>query len=138
VGVADLAGNLLDGNGDGRPGGVYTALFAEGRQLSYVDNNRNKVTLQLTGGGTMDLVLGPDGQARQLRLVGAVSRRSTLTGSVRRPRSGLTVLPSIVGLDGARNRLKTPPFQIGAISTTAAIDPPPATRGHLGRMIRRP
>jgi hypothetical protein len=139
VGVADLAGNLLDGNNDGRPGGSYTALFTQGKQLSYVDNTGNHVTLRLTGGGTMDLVLAPDGAVRQLQLVGVVSGRSTLSGSVRRSRSGgtgLTVLPPIGGLDGARNRLTTPPFLIGVVSATAA-DSPSATKSHPGKLSHR-
>jgi hypothetical protein len=37
IGVADASGNLLDGNYDGRPGGVFVAFFRKGQHLVFND-----------------------------------------------------------------------------------------------------
>jgi hypothetical protein len=92
--------------------------------LTYTDGGNNSVTLQLTGGGQMELFRGPDGEARLLRLEGVNPGRSTLSGSVSRPRAGgtgVTFIPRIVGLNGVNNQLQTPPFFIGS-ATAAAVD----------------
>ena len=81
AGVADTTGALLNG---GVTGGPYVAQFALGTRLSYADGTGNRVALALTGGGLMELRLGPDSQAQQLRLIGAQPGRSTLNGTVRR------------------------------------------------------
>ena len=115
IGVADTSGNLLDGNYDGRPGGVFTATFAQGQHLSYPDGNGNSVSLSLSGGGTMILTRRANGNAWQLSLLNAVPGRTTLTGQVRKAgpgATGLTPIPSIVGTAGVRVLLTNPPFVV--------------------------
>jgi hypothetical protein len=116
IGVADTNGILLDGNYDGRPGGVFTATFARGQHLSYPDGNGNVVSLSLSRGGTMILTRRANGNAWQLSLLNVVPRRTTLTGKVRKAgpgATGLTPIPSIVGTAGVRVLLTNPPFVVG-------------------------
>jgi parallel beta-helix repeat protein len=130
VGVADINGNLLDGNYDGLPGGVFTATFARGQHLSYPDGNGNSVGLKLSGGGTMVLTRRANGNAWQLSLQNTAAGRSTLSGQVRKASpgaTGLTPISSIVGTAGVRNLLTNPPFVVGG--QPAANDPAvPASR----------
>jgi hypothetical protein len=119
VGVADLAGNLLDGNYSGQPGGVFVTQFALGNQLSYIDAQGNHVSLRLAGGGQIELFRGDNGNAQLLRLAGTVAGRSTLSGQVHKSPAGgngLTPIPVIAGADSARIALTNPPFVIGTIA----------------------
>jgi cyclophilin family peptidyl-prolyl cis-trans isomerase len=120
-GLADPAGNLLDGDGDGVAGGNVSVSFARAPQLRYPDRNGDIVTLQLARGGVLDLIRAADGEGRALRLLSPVPGRSVLTGSVRRPRrtgDGTTTLGTLTvpgSLATIRSRLRTPPFFIGQI-----------------------
>jgi hypothetical protein len=133
VGVADTSGNLLDGNYDGHPGGVFVATFAHGQSLTYPDGGGNRVGLNLSGGGTMILTRHASGNAWQLSLVSTVPGRSALSGHVKKASpgaTGLTPIPSIVGASGVRILLTDPPFVIGS-ETSAALGAtgPGARRG---------
>jgi hypothetical protein len=122
VGVADTSGNLLDGNYDGVPGGVFTASFARGHDLTYYDDDGNRVSLRLSHRGTMSLTQHADGSAWQLVLSNVVAGRSTLSGQVRKVAphaTGVTTIPSIVGSAGVRVLLTDPPFVIGAPSNAS-------------------
>ena len=129
IGVADTSGNLLDGNYDGRPGGVFTATFARGQHLSYPDGNGNSVSLRLSGEGTMVLTRRANGDAWQLSILNAAPGRTTLTGQVRKVgagATGLTPIPSIVGTAGVRVLLTNPPFVVdGQPSSINALNPAP-------------
>jgi hypothetical protein len=117
VGVADTSGNLLDGDYNGHPGGVFTAYFARSPHLRYLDGHGNSVFLTLAGGGTMVLVRHASGEAWQLTLLHTVPGRSTLSGTVRKAAAGatgVTTIPSIVGTAGVRVLLTNPPFVVGA------------------------
>jgi titin len=119
VGVADVSGNLLDGNYDGHPGGVFVATFAQGPQLSYLDSHGNSVSLRVTGGGSMLLTRRANGDAWQVGLLHVVPGRTALSGQVRRASpgaTGITPISSIVGTAGARVLLTDPPFVVGNIS----------------------
>jgi hypothetical protein len=127
VGVADTSDNLLDGNYDGRPGGVFTAYFARSPHLSYLDGHGNSVSLRLAGGGTMVLVRRASGEAWQLTLLHTVPRRSTLSGTVRKAAAGatgVTTIPSIVGTAGVRVLLTDPPFVVGAEPAMSTVGSP--------------
>jgi hypothetical protein len=122
--VTDVAGNLLDGNRDGIPGGRYVALIGRGVNLRYVDRDGDRVALQLLRGGTLELRRAFNGEAEQLRILNPVPGRSELAGHLRIPRTGSdgrTTLPVILGARGVRNRLRNPPYVIGRISE-AAVD----------------
>lgn len=117
--MTDLAGNRLDGNGDGTPGGNFVRSFGLGQTLSYPDSNRDLVTLRLTGGGVMELIRGSDGEGERLRLLGPHAGVSVLSGTVRRPTTGgdgITHVLSLTGITGVQNRLTNPPFVVSQIS----------------------
>lgn len=116
-GIRDLAGNLLDGGGTGAPGSNYAALFAQGKQLSYVDNGGNRVKLRLKGMGYLEQVLTSYGEGVTLNLAGMIPHRTTLTGKIlhRRGGTGQTMLGTIGGLGqfgDVKILLKTPPFRV--------------------------
>jgi hypothetical protein len=136
IGVADTAGNLLDGNNDGRPGGVFVATFAMGQHFSYLDNSGNSVGLRLSGGGTMQLTRRANGAGWQLTLIHITPGSTRLTGQVHRATSGasgVTTIGSIVGLSGVRNLLTNPPFIVGTQANTAVL---PSSSGRRAPVVR--
>ncbi len=124
-GLTDLSGNYLDGTGTGaNAGSAYSTVIGEGNALTYTDRSGDTVNLRLSGPGLMALRRGLDGEAQQLRIVGAAPGATTLTGQVRRPRrgaGGVTGIPSIAGASGVAVKLRPPAFRIGGISA-AAVD----------------
>ena len=72
-GVKDLAGNLLDGDLDGVPGGVFSVAMARGRNLAYTDGDGSQVNLALSGPGILDASLDlATNTAKHVRVLGAV------------------------------------------------------------------
>jgi hypothetical protein len=143
-GLTDLAGNQLDGS-SGQSGTPLYMTIAVGTKLSYIDSDKNSVSLQLAKGGLIAIVISPAGVVQQLDLVDPVPGKSTLTGTVRRRAGGTgrAKLPPIGGSAGARIRLKTPPFYFAApspidVETQAmpAVDVAPNSRIAL-RLSRR-
>jgi hypothetical protein len=133
AGVADSTEALLNAGTTNAP---YIADFALGTRLSYIDANGNKVGLTLTGGGVMELRLGANGEAEQLRIVGAVRGRSTLTGQVRRASRGATghtTLPVLLSSPGVKVHLKSFTVETAA---TAPAGPAPAPKPTLGHKIK--
>jgi hypothetical protein len=114
-GVSDTTGRLIDGNGDGQPGGDYVAALARGSALSYRDRDGDVVSIKLRGGGVLELNQRADGTIEQLRVVGAVPGRSVLSGRVVRAGkgNGRTTLGKIVDLNGVKNLLTSPRFIVG-------------------------
>jgi len=118
AGIADLAGNPLGGGVD------YVGLFARGTSLQYTDSNGDAVSLQVQGGGFLDLVRSAAGEARLLTLQAAVPGRTALNGGVTKPRNGgdgVTVIDAIEGLGAfgeVRVGLKSPPFVSRGLPTT--------------------
>jgi hypothetical protein len=117
-GIKDLAGNALDGNKNGEPGGVavmrYKTTF--GRNVKYVDQDGDAVRLNLRGGGRVYVLqeLNPhkdasSGQAVQVWLTERVRVTSVLRGSV---------VPTRRGGDGhatIRELLWTEPAQLDVL-----------------------
>jgi uncharacterized repeat protein (TIGR01451 family) len=115
-GVSDLSGLLIDGNGDGRPGGDYVAILARGRSLRYRERDGDLVGLRLNGGGVLELHQRADGTVQQVRIVGAAPGRSELHGIVlrfRRGGDGKTTIGAVTGLGGVRNLLTSARFLVG-------------------------
>ena len=115
--VRDVAGNILDGNGNGSPGSNYVASFAQGNKLQYIDSSGNKVMLKVSGAGYLEQVRDSNGDGELLELVGAVSHRTTLSGTIRKVKrsSGRTMLGAIEGLGtfgAVRVLLTSPPFLV--------------------------
>jgi hypothetical protein len=122
-GLRDTAGNELDGNRDGEPGGDFIVRFGRGPKLRYVDRDGDLVTLSLANGGALELLTSADGDARHLRLVDTVGNRSTLSGIVRKltPSSdGMAQIELVSGLASVQDKLSSNlAFQIGQISPVA-------------------
>ena len=119
--LTDLAGNPLDGNRDGVPGGDFSAIVGRGTKLSYTDGNGDTVSLTLSKGGTMDVLLGPKGDAQHVRLNGTTPG-SALTGTVTKGKKqgdGATHLDLISGAAGVKFNLPKPAFQIGRVRSDA-------------------
>ncbi|WP_165247709.1 Calx-beta domain-containing protein [Paludisphaera soli] len=108
--VTDAAGNALGGGVD------FVGLFARGATLKYTDSNGDAVSLQAQNGGYLDLVRSAAGEAKLLTLQGAVRGRTTLSGTVTKPRvggDGVTAIDAIEGLGSfgdVRVSMKSPPF----------------------------
>ncbi len=118
--LRDIAGNLLDGVGNGVPGSDYMATFAQGNRLKYVDSRGNTVTLAVQGPGYLQQILDRNGNGIVLDLVGMVPHRTTLSGRIRARRrgSGQTELGTINGLGqfgDVRVLLKAPPFHVNQL-----------------------
>lgn len=126
-GLTDLSGNLLDGTGTGAaPGSPDVVLLGEGRSLTYQDALGETVNLKISGPGLMSVIRAANGETEQVRLYGAVPRATTLSGSVRSPIRRfrpMTLIPSIVGANGARIKLAPPMFRLGGVSATAVVSP---------------
>jgi hypothetical protein len=124
VGVVDTFGNLLDGNYDGRPGGVFVATFARGQSVKYLDGNGNSVGLHLTGAGTMIVTRRANGDAWQVSIQKTGTGLATLSGKVH-PASasatGLTSIGSIVANGPVQITLSNPPFVVGSQSVPANV-----------------
>ncbi|MDG3006608.1 Calx-beta domain-containing protein [Paludisphaera mucosa] len=139
AGLVDLAGNPLGGGVD------FVGLFARGTTLNYTDSNGDAVSLQVKSGGFMDLIRGPSGDARLLTLQGAVPGKTTLSGSVSKPRGrgdGVTPIDAIEGLGSfgdVRVSLKSPPFISSSLPATPARGgrPPVAAQGRAVALARR-
>jgi hypothetical protein len=106
--LTDEAGNPWDGDGDGSPGGDYRALA--GNKFSYRDHDADRVSLALgkAGTGVMQLVRRADGEGYRLVLPSTLTSQSVLSGKVKAaipPSDQRTTLQSIIGLDGAVNKL---------------------------------
>ncbi len=123
-GLTDLSGNLLDGTGTGAsPGSPDVLLIGVGRSLTYADANNETVTLKVSGPGLVFVTRNINGETQQVRLLGAVPRATTLSGSVRSPSKRVhpsTLIPSIVGANGAKIKLAAPMFRLGGVSAMAA------------------
>ncbi len=119
TGLADTNGVLFDGSGTGKnPGSAYSALIGEGSQLTYIDRSGNTVGLKLTGPGLIVLRRSLDGEAQELRFVGATPNLTILTGTLvaRAGTAGTTSIASITGASGVTIRLPSPPFYLGGIT----------------------
>jgi len=106
TGVSDVAGNLLDGDRNGKAGGDAVQLFKvfSSEAVTFKDRDGDRVTLEVTGGGHLDGVLphgGPAAQTTQFWIVDPISLQTTLSGSVQKSSrgDGIVVIAEIIGLD---------------------------------------
>lgn len=118
-GLTGADGTLFDGDNDDTPGGDFYGLIAQGKTLGFTDQSGDRGTVQVRGGGVVELWRELDGNINQLTVAGAVAGQTVLTGSVRPARGsdGVVAIPSMQGLDGVINRLPSPPF--------VRVPPPP-------------
>ena len=126
--ITDLSGNVLYGSTG--PGTNYVAFYGQtsgkGGSLVYDDSQGNVVTISLSGGGTLAIFRGSNGDATEVDLLGIVPHRSKLTGSVKKLNkhaSGNTHIGSINGFGQfgfVKSSLTTPPFYVRSAPVTAA------------------
>jgi hypothetical protein len=115
--VRDIAGNILDGNGNGSAGSNYVASFAVGNKLQYVDSSGNRVTLKLSGPGYLEQIRNARGDGELLEIVGEVPHRTALSGTIHKVKrsSGRTMLGEVTGMGNfgdVRVLLTSPPFMV--------------------------
>jgi hypothetical protein len=120
--IKDLAGNLLDGNNDGKPGGdaVEQFTFRRGRHITYGERDGDNVSLSLTGPGRLWVIRQTEdgdvlarGDARRVYIENADPARSILTGKVSGRGNGVAVIEQLVGTSTAQVQIATDPaFQI--------------------------
>ena len=109
--VSDLAGNSLNSVVGLVGGSDFVLTFARGTTLNYTDQNGARVTLKITGPGTLDLNRAANGLVERLQVVGPVSRKTVLTGSTVKNKH--TTIGSVVGLKRfgtVTTHLPTPPL----------------------------
>jgi hypothetical protein len=99
--ITDLAGQAIDGDGDGQPGGDHIAEGGLFRKVSYIDRDGDAVDLAIATilqeeqdrgpgraarakrpAGLMELIWSADGDGRSLRLIGTTPREHVLRGQV--------------------------------------------------------
>ncbi len=125
--ITDPAGNPLNSVYNVAPGTDNFATVSRGTKLTYADGTGAIVSIQIRGGGVIDLN-GFSGQAPTLQVLNPVARRTVITGSVT-PKGTPTRLHTILGL-GRFGTFETllfnPPFRsdIPAFPTPQSIDPP--------------
>jgi hypothetical protein len=122
--LTDVSGNHIDGDGDGIGGDHFVTDRGRGTNLKYTDGDGDRVSLRITG-GFIDLVLAPDGEARDLILSGTTAA-SVLSGTVKprrnpTPQNGATTIQRLTGLGAGQNRLTNPPFLIPPDSIAAHV-----------------
>jgi hypothetical protein len=108
-GVKDVAGNILDGNGDGRPTGdaIEKFTFRRAERVQYQDTDGDNVTIWLTGPGrlwvlreTRDGEVFGRGDAKRL-YVDRTDASATVTGKVEGTGNGVAVIEELVNAFGA-------------------------------------
>jgi hypothetical protein len=106
-GVTDVAGNLIDGDANGRAGGDAGQRFAvfSGTTITLTDRDGDRATLTLANGGRLDGIAPVKsrnrGQRTQFWIVDPIPLRSTLSGTVTKSTrgDGIIVVSEIIGLD---------------------------------------
>lgn len=127
-GVADAAGNRLDGNENGVPGGrgVFLMRFKEGRSVSYREADGDKVKLRVEGPGRVSVLrrLDDDGEVPlgdpQALLSGGPTAETVLSGTVEQMKRGDGVgrISVISNADGATVAIaQDPQFVIGKVES---------------------
>jgi hypothetical protein len=120
-------GQLIDGDGDGMPGGDYVRFFAQSARLKFTDVDGDRVELKLEGAGTLAAILSAERTPELLAIHDAVAGKSVLEGTVRKPRrrgsDGIATFRSLTVDAGSKfvSTLANPPFRIGPLSQ-AVID----------------
>ncbi len=116
TGVADSAGNRLNGAGTGNNPGNFFAGLAIGSKIQYFDADGDKVELKVKNGGVAELRLNLDGTTKQVRLLNTRRGRTRLEGDVDRKHktgNGSVFIGTLTGTQGVRLKLSNREFRIG-------------------------
>ena len=122
--LTDTSGNVLYGSSG--PGTNYDVFYGQGTHLTYNDAQNNSVTINLSGGGTLAIFLGANGDAATINLLGIVPHKSKLTGTVKKlssKGSGHTFIGTINGFGqfgNVNSTLTTPSFYVGSAPVSSA------------------
>ncbi len=139
--VSDLAGNPLNSVLGVTPGSNYVLTFERGTNLSYTDQYGTRANLVLTGPGTLDLDRSVNGDSVRLQVLGAVAKKTVISGSVH-PKGRHTTIGSILGLGqfgSILSKLTTPQFYVNIptypnaqtqVGVPAVEHPDPLPHGH--------
>ncbi|MEQ1862271.1 MAG: DUF4394 domain-containing protein [Chthoniobacteraceae bacterium] len=104
TGVRDFAGNLLDGNANGKGGDNAVLKFAvqSSSKITIRERDGDKGVIEITEGGSIDAstLLGRK-RSTQFWILDPIALRSTLNGTVTKSRTGdgIVVIAEIIGLD---------------------------------------
>lgn len=112
--VKDAAGNALDGGADS----VTRWSFHVGKQVHYIDNDGDAVTLTLRGRGKIYTFIRKSGDPDPTVFVDGVTPASRLTGTVRpgRGSDGAANIAEVEGLGSiSTNLLNNPQFHVQSI-----------------------
>jgi hypothetical protein len=107
-GLINTSGVLLSGLGNGVPGGAFVGTFGAGSSLAYTTAAGKVVSLGLTGGGLIEILRTPAGDAQAVSLLGAAPGRSVLTLQASNAGGRTTYMPPVQGASGVRFRYRTP------------------------------
>jgi hypothetical protein len=104
--VRDAAGNLLDGDRTGGPGGDSVSRFAvfSGQSVNFTDSDGDQVTITVENGGGVDGIQpigGPATQLTQFWITDPISLVSRVSANVvpGPVGNGILVIAEIIGLD---------------------------------------
>ncbi len=123
--LTDLSGNVLYGSSG--PNSNYDVVYGRGTALRYVDSHQNAVSINISGGGSLEIFRGSTGDAATVTILGAVPGKSKLTGSVSkltRKASGHTTIGALIGLGSfgqVKSNLTTPGFYVIDAPLTSTI-----------------
>lgn len=120
--VRDVAGNRLDGNADGRPGGdqIEKFTFRRGGNVPYGELDGDNVTLRLNGPGRLWVLRKTQGgrvlnrgDALRVYIEDASPTRTIVTGKVGGSGNGVAVIDELVNTSTAQVQfIGDPAFQI--------------------------
>ncbi len=133
-GIADVAGNLLDGKRNGIPGrnAVQTFKVFSGTTVKVTDSDGDVATLSiedvgLTQQSQIDGIRpldGPSTQLTQFWILDPIALRTTLTGSVTKSTKGdgIIVIAEIIGLDKKEFTplLTNPSFRVNTLTFSSS------------------
>jgi uncharacterized repeat protein (TIGR01451 family) len=129
-GVTDRAGNPIAA-GPGATSSAFASYFARGTSLRYPDSHGSLVSINVAGGGLVDVTRFANGEGQRLQLLNFVTHRTVLSGSVKGG-SGATTFDSFTGLGvfgQVRVKMTTPPFFVTHMPFFKTIISPPSVDG---------
>ncbi len=124
--IMDLAGNPLNSVFNAVPAANFISPVARGTKITYAEGTQ-VITLQIQGGGILDVSDFALNQAPTVQVLGGIPHRTVITGSVKP--GGITRFHQILGLGkfGAISaKLLVGPFfsDVFAFTSTKSVDAP--------------
>ena len=112
--IHTATGEVIDGNGDGKPGGDSLVRFfsIKGKRISYRDVDGDIVTIKLTGPGQLDLLAAaPAALSLSSSSTGPTPRRASSPGTSAGAElgDGHAILEEVSGLGTVRDQLTSNP-----------------------------